>query len=600
MKKITTKFPSLLLLLLGQLCWMQSAQAQNVLGTGDDGFLIQINTPASIAQTIEHGFDPDVCQWIGQTEWGADVTEEFCGQVVWAADSLGCAPLTNPSEVAGKIALLRRGTCSFSLKTYHAQQAGAIGAIIINHFTNTLDGPCTTYANATQFLGGMTAVDSASAIHIPAVFLERETGQDIAGALDAGEEVNLCFTFPTSIEAYGAYHYATPLTQVDSLYNIGVRFVNRESTPLTDLVLKADITGPNGYSYAYTTAAPEIAPAEEVVVYMDPYLPPAVVGTYTITFTNNKYTNAQDSLVRKFAITDYTYASDNLTLQLDGGADRNDLFVTGDKPFNYQIGGLSLTGPNGGVATHATFGIANIDSVYSGNPSSDIIAILLLDGDSDGDGAINLLGTGGSWDDINSDLVGYANYTLVGNETEDKLIDIALEDINNGGPVTLKPSHPYYLTILYDGINNGSGRNVALSNSSHENYLVFPTVAMYLGQFYNSVWGDRSVVHRLQLEGFVPGSKVVEPKKLADSKINITPNPASEFVNLQLNLDAVNPSVAVSLLDGKGQMVAGTQVEKNIQNGVMNFNVKGLPSGTYYFWVRTAEGSTMKKVVVAH
>jgi hypothetical protein len=87
---------------------------------------------------------------------------------------------------------------------------------------------------------------------------------------------------------------------------------------------------------------------------------------------------------------------------------------------------------------------------------------------------------------------------------------------------------------------------------------------------------------------------------LADSKIKITPNPANEFVNLEFNLDAVNPSVAVSILDGNARKVTETRVERNVQNGVMNFNVEQLPSGVYYVWVRTAEGSTMKKVSICH
>ncbi|MFN0217107.1 MAG: T9SS type A sorting domain-containing protein, partial [Saprospiraceae bacterium] len=401
-----------------------------------------------------------------------------------------------------------------------------------------------------------------------------------------------------SFQPYGMLSYGTPASQVDSQYNMGVRFINREVDPITDLVLKTDITGPNGYAYSYQTSVPEIAAGEQVFLAAAAYKPPAVVGDYQITFTNNKYNEKRDSLSRKFAITDYTFSTDNLELQLDGGADRNDLFVTGDKAFTYQIGGLSVTGPNGGVATHATFGIANIDSIYTGDPSSDIMGVLLFDGDADGDGVINLLGTGGSWDDISADLVGYANYELKGTETEANLIDIALEEINNGGPVTLKPSHPYYLTVVYDGINNGSGRNVALSNSSFVDYLVFPTVAMQLGQFYNAAWGDRSVVHRLQLEGYVSGTS--DPKTLAASKVLVTPNPANEFVNLELKLDAVNPSVAVSILDSKGRIVVGTKVEKNIQHGVMTFNVNTLPSGVYYLWVRTAEGATFKKVVVAH
>jgi len=47
----------------------------------------------------------------------------------------GCTPFNpvNTAAVAGKIALIDRGTCSFSLKALNAQNAGAIGVIIANN-----------------------------------------------------------------------------------------------------------------------------------------------------------------------------------------------------------------------------------------------------------------------------------------------------------------------------------------------------------------------------------------------------------------------------------------------------------------------------------
>ena len=108
------------------------------------------------------------------------------------------------------------------------------------------------------------------------------------------------------------------------------------------------------------------------------------------------------------------------------------------------------------------------------------------------------------------------------------------------------------------------------------------------------------VIQRLQLEGFTPGVSTKEPHLLAASKFNITPNPANEYVNLELKLDAVNPAVYVSILDGKGRNIVGSKSEKNIQNGVMTMDVHSLPSGVYYLWVRTSEGTTLKQFVVTH
>src|SRR5687767_4273635 len=49
------------------------------------------------------------------------------------ADSLCCTAVINGASVAGQIAVLYRGTCEFGVKALNAQNAGAIGVVIINN-----------------------------------------------------------------------------------------------------------------------------------------------------------------------------------------------------------------------------------------------------------------------------------------------------------------------------------------------------------------------------------------------------------------------------------------------------------------------------------
>jgi hypothetical protein len=54
-------------------------------------------------------------------------------------DSLGCeGPLLNSAAMRGKIVALYRGACEFGTKAFEAQQAGAVGVIIINNQPGTL------------------------------------------------------------------------------------------------------------------------------------------------------------------------------------------------------------------------------------------------------------------------------------------------------------------------------------------------------------------------------------------------------------------------------------------------------------------------------
>ncbi len=73
----------------------------------------------------------------GAAQFGPKVnTTPVTGEVVIVDDgtsdgSKGCQPITE-QDLTGKIALIDRGLCDFSLKVYDAQNAGAIGAIICN------------------------------------------------------------------------------------------------------------------------------------------------------------------------------------------------------------------------------------------------------------------------------------------------------------------------------------------------------------------------------------------------------------------------------------------------------------------------------------
>lgn len=69
--------------------------------------------------------------------WGMNLNNNsVVGDLVIARDSLACGTLTNAAEVNGKIAVVYRGTCEFGTKALRAQQAGAIGVIIINNASN--------------------------------------------------------------------------------------------------------------------------------------------------------------------------------------------------------------------------------------------------------------------------------------------------------------------------------------------------------------------------------------------------------------------------------------------------------------------------------
>jgi hypothetical protein len=88
-------------------------------------------------------------------------------------DSLACGAVTNTQQVNGKIAVVYRGDCEFGTKALNAQNAGAVGVIIVNNEAG----------NATIDMG---AGVSGAAVTIPVVMVSSNVGLAINAALNSG------------------------------------------------------------------------------------------------------------------------------------------------------------------------------------------------------------------------------------------------------------------------------------------------------------------------------------------------------------------------------------------------------------------------------
>lgn len=577
MKKLTTR----LFVALTFLAMTFGANAQD--GTQNDGFTVQVITGGK-TYTYQEG----ACGF-GVSLFGPDVTEEVEGDAAWADDSLGCAPLTN--SLTGKFGILRRGTCNFSLKAYSAQAAGARAALIINHFATAADNGCT--------IVNMSGGDSAAAVTIPSIFMCRDMGSVIQQALDAGQPCRIKFVFPRAYDATAAYHYATPVSQVDTLDHITMHYVNRSAAAQTDVVLKAEIQTPSGATTTLTVPIAEVAQNQDTLVYFPSYLPPSELGTFRVTFSNNKFTEERDTLRREFVHTQYTYSQANFVNDPGGVGPTNADFI--NDSYRYQVGGLCLTGDTPGAkATWVSFGISNIDSVYvdggSSSGANDIL-VFVYDGDPNDDGTIDFESTWGDMDAAGQQIA-FGTYTMTGDETDGQIVAASLLDNNGNAGVELEPNHPYYVSLLYDGLLAGTGRCVRFMNSLQEFYLGFPSTPIYVqGTMFGGGWAGATTMHRLQLEGYDPLS--AKTVALDAKKVAIMPNPANDVVNMKLELDGINKSVAVRMLDWTGRVVS-LETRKNIQNETFTFDTANLPSGMYMMWISTEEGTAVKKVAVCH
>ncbi len=488
--------------------------------------------------------------------------------------------------------MIRRGGCEFGVKVVSAEAGGAVAVMVVNGILAAHGDDC----NAP--LIGAGAVGATATV--PVIMICRAVANLIDNAIKAGKTVNVCFLLPRSSSPFAGFSYAIPASQASELSTLCYNFNNRETADITDLVIKAEIAEPGGNIATFTASVPTLAPGADTLLCFEGYTPPSVEGEFNVTFTNNKYSESRDTLRRKFVHTQYTYASDNLELMLDGGAQLNANFATDQL---YQISTLLAAGPNGTKGTHCTFGLSKIDSVYvPGNSIANTLTIFLYKADSDGNGALDL-----DTDFSDLEIVGIGTYEFKGTEEEAVLVDAEIYDLlTNELGATMEADNLYYVSIQYDGTANGSGQNCAFSNSAQVPYLFFtneagtgvPSAAIKLGGSI-SYWGDRTCVCRLQTEGYVPPTIAVKPNILDATKYAVSPNPANDNVVLDLNLATQSSSVVVSIVNPMGQKLS-SQVVNNFKNGQINLDVKSVPSGVYMMTIRTEEGIGVKKVMICH
>jgi subtilisin family serine protease len=121
-----------------------------------------------------------------------------------------CAPLA-PGSLAGKVALVRRGTCLFSVKAANVLAAGAVALVV--------------YSN----VGAIDGAINVEGVRIPAVYISRADGELINARLDQGP-VRLTWATSVGVPIAGG-------GLLSGFSSIG---------PAADLSLKPDIAAPGG------------------------------------------------------------------------------------------------------------------------------------------------------------------------------------------------------------------------------------------------------------------------------------------------------------------------------------------------------------------
>lgn len=167
-----------------------NAQAPLVLNAGTK--VLRITAPAAVARSYE----------IGSASFGPVATASNfpSNTLVLVNDGIGGSvtdgcetPFANAAAVAGKIALIDRGTCGFAIKAKNAQLNGAVGMVVANNAAGVID------------MGGADAT-----VTIPSVSVSLADGAGFKANLPVQGEVAIDMTRLQGADAAGRVRLYAP------------------------------------------------------------------------------------------------------------------------------------------------------------------------------------------------------------------------------------------------------------------------------------------------------------------------------------------------------------------------------------------------------
>jgi hypothetical protein len=567
---------------------------------------VVINSPAEIAGSIDFTNPYEV-----SASWNIDLTTD-----VWTADAVlvndgsanptfGCNPIQNAAAIAGKIALIDRGTCSFTVKVCNAQTAGALAVVIMNSAANAGAGP-----GPAGYTAGICDVS------IPWVHISYEDGLKIKDALTRGA-VNISIGNIKVAEDIGSGNEqlmrpangVVPASQVDEaddfLLYAGAEITNRGSNNVSGVNLNAQVVhvAPDG---SFTTVYDENASGGDlmvdssVFVLMDNPYDAGVngLGIYEVTYTVSHALPDGDAADNEF-LADFAI-SDNVFCKGSWDYDNNRPYTTnaytrlGGGPIEFLTGYYVKNGLG-----------YSLDSVhfYCSVPTGDSL------------GGKTVTAFVYEWTDLNFDgqynndeftVVALNSVTFEGNARAG-YFTLPLYDFDFNEGYKIPGDDKYYvLGIRYEGDGlfywgfdesfdlepylSLLSANQALSDfdwpylgvNAWDNGLPTVESAFYFTDLFASA-AQGLYINKLSSTNDI----------LTNAELNMFPNPANDQLTTTVKLDETATSLEYRITDAQGRLLFNLN-RRNVSEDKAIFRVATLPNGTYYLTIRTENGILTK------
>lgn len=489
-------------------------------------------------------------------------------------------------ELTGKIALVYRGECQFGTKALNAQNAGAIGVVLVNNEPGDVS------------MFGMLAGDDGPQVEIPTAMIGDVDGATIRSEIDAGEDVKVFIgnkdgRFENDMVirrslALMPKEFARPslITQDPSehSFDVGAWVFNQGSEDQVDVVLNAKVEF-NGNTIYDETSSPQLIEVGDSAFIPLPEYEATIVDegfydfTYVVSADQLDDYELDNQLDYGFAITDGLYGyspldETDLTPIAPGGT----RVLNQDGNPSAKFGScIHFRDPNAsrmiatGITFSAVIGAESVNPSLEGEPI-DIIAYRIND----------------QFSDIDDPAFNNPPNDMVPIQLDDYIYTDDLQGEAVTGmfeeAVVLEDNVRYLFCATTFNEELFFGHNGDLDYNLNFNNYLQPLFPVESDNGFNLIGFGPDPVPGVTVN-FVDAAELnVQKEKLA-IEMNAYPSPATDYVTVDFKGNDVK---SIEVRNMTGQLV----LSENIKTGEESrqLNVQGLDNGLYMINVRLTNG----------
>lgn len=505
----------------------------------------------------------------------------------------GCSPLINGAAVSGKIAVVYRNTCEFGMKALNAQNAGAIGVIILNRDDEVV---------------GMGGGAEGLNVTIPVVMLSSSDGAALTAEMQNGPVEmligNKVGAFPNDVGANKNEMLVSPFGGANSAqfdgFDLGIQVYNYGSNAQNSFTINATINGPSGIVYDETITAPSMLTGDTLSIFngngagqeFTPFNLGGIgsypAGLYTLTYTLDMGV-ADDSDFDNVLTSTFRVQGNTLGLS---NVDAAGMPIANTYPSNstteYQSC-MMVQLPNASLlGTQGMYFIPHTDTSVNDLAGAEIFvnayqwddAWVDLDDPAYVGGALN------DWfQSLN--LITFATYYPGSNDEVD---DVAYAEWTT--PFVLQDNVRYLFCLqTFESATISFGYDQGINYSGNTGIFRQPVSPVHVdGDWYTGGWSGTSAAS-MALNTFDPAELgLASTEMLVGSAY---PNPANDVVTVSVSAEG---DATLTVTDISGKIAFNNAV--NFVNGTTKVDISSLEAGVYIFNVTLENGQTSQFNVV--